>query len=285
MRGAALSGIAAEGLETEHGHRKPDAGEPRICLGAGQGAARPRTTFWWWTRPGCSARASSERLCRNGGGERRESGAWAAIRSNSRRSRPGRRSARSPSGSAPPKSGSRGASARPGSKQATRELASGRIGGGAGALRSGVDGAGTRDARRRGDGACRPDGTAERQEQSAAKPAHADPHPGQCADLNDAGAGGAAPGGRAGRRPRAGDGAGPQMFAEGERMYFLQKRSRPRGEERHARHAGADRRDGRLTGGSAGGAAGRRPRGRLRLEATMPRSTTAMRRRSTRARG
>ena len=52
VRGAALSGIAAEQLEARRRDRQPDGAQPAVPVGAGPGGADRAATCWWWTRPG-----------------------------------------------------------------------------------------------------------------------------------------------------------------------------------------------------------------------------------------
>ena len=125
VRGAALSGIAAEQLEA----------------GAGIASRTVHSLLFQWeqgrealtdARRAGGGRGRDDRLAADGAaavGRRRRPGrrwCWWAIRSSCRRSRRGRRSGRSPSGSARRRSPRCGGSARPGS---SRRRASWRPGG------------------------------------------------------------------------------------------------------------------------------------------------------------
>ena len=127
VRGAALSGIAAENLEGGSGITVAHHCQPRTCVGAGARAAdRPRDVLVI-DEAGMVGTRQLERVLR-----RRQTPAprwcWSAIPSSSRRSRPAPRSVRSPSGTAPPRSREVRRQREEWQREATRDLATGRTG-------------------------------------------------------------------------------------------------------------------------------------------------------------
>ena len=147
VRGAALSGIAAEQLEAGAGITSRTVHSLLFQWARGKEALSSRDVLVvdeagmigsrQMERLLAHAQAAGPRWC------------WWAIPSSCRRSRRGRRSGRSPSGWARWRSPRCGGSAWRGSRQATRALATGRTAAGAGAVRGRRDGAGARHARRR----------------------------------------------------------------------------------------------------------------------------------------